>query len=114
MGAISRYQISSYLHHGGRLARCDDSTSRRESRPDNNKLDGLPNALGWRLGRWDGVSVALILRFYPEGVETKKGNGAQGMVGPLQSLRERHEGNRVVAHRLCAARLILGLPRRPE
>src|SRR5216684_2344149 len=29
---------------------------------------------------WGGVSVALILRFYPERVETKRGNGAQGMV----------------------------------
>src|SRR5207245_7864860 len=29
---------------------------------------------------WDGVSVAFILRFYPERVETKRGNGAQGMV----------------------------------
>jgi hypothetical protein len=29
---------------------------------------------------WGGVSVALILRFYSESVETKRGNGAQGMV----------------------------------
>jgi hypothetical protein len=33
-----------------------------------NKLDGAPNA-------WDGVSVALILRFYPERVETKMSSG---------------------------------------
>jgi hypothetical protein len=32
---------------------------------------------------WDGVSVALILRFYPEGVDTKRGNGAQGMVSAI-------------------------------
>src|ERR1700693_739099 len=29
---------------------------------------------------WGGVSVALILRLYPERVETKKRRGAQGMV----------------------------------
>jgi len=34
---------------------------------------------------WDGVSVALILRFYPERVETKRGNAAQGMVRPEAS-----------------------------
>jgi hypothetical protein len=34
---------------------------------------------------WGGVSVGLILRFYPERVETKRGNG-------VESLRERNEG----------------------
>ena len=29
---------------------------------------------------WDGVSVALILRFYPERVEAKRGSGAHGIL----------------------------------
>jgi hypothetical protein len=40
---------------------------------------------------WGGVSVALILRFYPERVETKRGNGAQGMVRP-RAKPPRNEG----------------------
>jgi hypothetical protein len=57
---------------------------------------------------WSGVSVVLILRFYPERVETKRCNGVEGMFGPLQSRLERNEGNRVVAYRIF--RLPLGRP----
>src|SRR4029453_1452884 len=32
---------------------------------------------------WGGVSVALILRFYSERVETKRGNETQRMVGTI-------------------------------
>src|SRR6266436_1131782 len=33
---------------------------------------------------WGGVSVAPILRFYPERVETKRGNGAQDVVRAIR------------------------------
>jgi hypothetical protein len=43
-------------------------------------LEGVPdNKMEYRT-LWDGVSVALILRFYPERVEQKEAMG-QGIVG---------------------------------
>jgi len=39
---------------------------------------------------WGGVSVALILRFYPERVETKRGKGALSMVMASAKQRRRH------------------------
>src|SRR6516165_9640462 len=43
---------------------------------------------------WGGVSVALILRFYPERVETKRGNGAQGTIRAIWSA-ERQSASKV-------------------
>ncbi len=46
---------------------------------------------------WGGVSVVLIVRFFSESVETKRGNGAQDMVRAVRKPAGQNGRREVVA-----------------